>query len=100
MQKCGIEKMRERLPRCTYSFSHFPNIPIFSLPYSHILTLHSANNGDLVPIRVSGIRIGLLSACKRLTIPLSYSHIALATSNVSLFCRHPDQTTGRFGSKS
>ena len=40
--------MRERLPRCTYSFSHFPNIPIFSLPYSHILTLHSPNNGDLV----------------------------------------------------
>ena len=48
MRKCGIVEMRERLPRCTYSFSHFPNIPIFSLPYSHILTLHSANYVDLV----------------------------------------------------
>ena len=33
--------MRERQPRLTCSFSHFHNIPIFSLPYSHILTLHS-----------------------------------------------------------
>ena len=48
MRKCGIVEMRERLPRCTYSSSHFPNIPIFSLPYSHILTLHSANYVDLV----------------------------------------------------
>ena len=40
--------MRERPPRCTYSFSLSPNIPIFSLPYSHILTLHSADYVDLV----------------------------------------------------
>ena len=36
MRKCEIGTPS------TCAFPHFPNIPISSLPYSHILTLHSA----------------------------------------------------------
>ena len=80
LRKCENEEMRELQPRRTCTLSHFLNIPIFSLPYSHILTLHYSSTSDHTFLTL------------RLAKPISFLLISFPFVFVlwRQECRHPE----------